>query len=98
MTRSIVLIIFFTLFIASCTNPDIAKDAQKIADIECASQKILERAQQGDLSAIEENLMLGKQLDSLKKEIDKKYVTEDDKVKLAQELVTALANCEALKK
>jgi hypothetical protein len=87
------LFLLAAFLFSACSNSELKKDAQQLADIECESKKILERAGGGDLSAIEDNLNLARQLDSLRKEIDRKYVSEGDKVKFAKELVDALANC-----
>ena len=86
-----VLISFF-LFIA-CNNSSLEKDAKKIAEIQCKAQKMAIKAASGDMSVLEESSKLAMESDSIVKAIEKKYVSESDKKKLAEEVLKAMADC-----
>lgn len=93
MNRINSVLMFLVLFLAACTHPDIQKDAKKMADLECRSKELMKKAQQGDLTGIDDSIDLSRELDSLNAVVNKKYVKEKDKVKFAEELLKALATC-----
>lgn len=68
-------------------------DAQRLADLQCKAQKLIAKAQSGDMSVMEESTKLAAEATALKTELEGKYTSDDDKAKLAEAYLKAMANC-----
>ena len=89
MKKTIGLLVM-TLMFASCGN-SIENDAKKAGELACKAQKL---ASEGGISAMsEEGIELMKEIDELKKDIDAKYTSDEDKKKFEEEVAKAMTNC-----
>jgi len=86
-------LIFASVIIASCGGNLIESDAERFADLQCKSQKLLVKATAGDMSVMAEITKLSNEAATLSKELDGKYTTDSDKQKLAEVISKAMGDC-----
>jgi len=84
--QTFVLIIILTL--SSCSS-SIESDAQKVADIQCKVQKLI-----NDPSSLEKSQKLMNEIKTLTQKMQHKYSSFEEQQKFAQALSEATANCD----
>ena len=85
-------ILFASVILTSCGS-SIDSDAKKVADIECKSQKLMQKASSGDMSVISESTKLAAEAANLTKELEGKYSSSADKEKFEIALLKAMGDC-----
>ena len=73
------VILFASILLTSCGENSIESDAKKLANLKCKAMELLQKAETGDQSVIEESSKLGIEADKLAKEIESKYSSKTDR-------------------
>ena len=87
ITQIITVITFALVTLSSCSS-SIESDAQKVADIQCKVQKLINNP-----SALEKSQKLMNEIKVLTQKMQGKYSSFEDKQKFAEALSKAKANC-----
>lgn len=78
-----------------CSDGDpIVRDARRIADLQCRSIQLMQKACSGDMSLLQESASLSMKATELASELQKKYTAESDKQLLAQRIMDEMTDCE----
>ena len=85
--------LFASLILISCNGGSIESDAKKIADVQCRSKQLMQKAIMGDMSEMAESSKLASESIALSKQIEGKYTSDSDKKKFAEALLKAMGNC-----
>lgn len=83
------LICVFLMILTGC-NSSIESDAQKMADMQCKSYNLLERAGKGEVS-ISESTSFAAEFEIFNKEMMEKYASDPDKKKFEETCLKAVA-------
>jgi hypothetical protein len=86
-------ILFALAIIISCGGSSVESDAKKVAELQCKSEKILQKATSVDISIMEESAKLASEAASLSKKMERKYTSDSDKKKFAEALLKEMSNC-----
>jgi len=86
-------ILLASTILTSCGGGSIESDAKKLAELECKSQKLKQKATSGDMSVMEESTKLASEIKTLTNELKEKYTSDSDKKKLAEALLKEKKNC-----
>ncbi len=86
-------VLFASLLVTSCGGGSIDSDAKKLADLQCKAQGLMQKAQAGDQSVMEEAAKLGTEATALSNEIKGKYTSEADQKKFTEALLKEMGNC-----
>jgi hypothetical protein len=86
-------VLFTSILITSCGGSSIESDAKKLADIQCKAKDLIQKAQAGDQSVMEESSKLGIEAGNLAKEIEGKYTSESDRKSFDEAYIKAQGNC-----
>jgi hypothetical protein len=86
-------ILFASTIFISCGGNSIESDAKKVAELQCKAQKLIQKANSGDNSILEESTKLASELTTLSKEMEGKYSSDSDKKKFAEALLKEMGNC-----
>lgn len=85
---------FFGLWITACTNNSIERDARQIADLQCRSYKLQQRAAAGDMSLMQESAALSTQAMNLMRQLEGKYALPADRQLLLEAVGEAMKDCQ----
>lgn len=81
------------LFMLSSCGSSIQSDAQKVADLQCEAQELMQKAISGDASLQQEAQKLLSKSQSLANEMNSKYSSMEEKQEFQQALLKASRNC-----
>ncbi len=96
-TRSHLILVFIcSLFFAACGggNSSIEQDAKRIADLQCRSIKLMQKASSGDMGLMQESAELSTQASALMRQVESKYAAAADKKLLADAVQDAMKDCQ----
>jgi hypothetical protein len=80
-------------FISSCTNPEIEKDAKAVAELQCKSQKLIEKAANSNEDILEESQKISLEAATLFSKMQGKYLADHEQEQFLQAYNEALENC-----
>ena len=86
-------ILFASTILTSCGGGSIESDAEKVAELQCKAQELMQKATSGDMSVMEESTKLASEAATLSKEMEGKYTSDSDKKKFAEALLKEMGNC-----
>lgn len=93
LSQKLVAIATLLLMLSSCGS-SIQSDAQKVADLQCEAQKLMQKAMSGDASVQQEAQKLLSKSQSLANEMNSKYSSMEEKQEFTKALMSAKSNCD----
>ena len=91
-----VYIRFFSLFLLiSCSQGgNLESDANALAELQCRALRLTQKAQEGDVSSLQEGLNLAKDAAELANKFKKKYTSEQDTTQFSEVYLRELKKCQ----
>ena len=87
MIQVFTVLLFLLIVLSSCNN-SIEADAQKVANLQCKVQKLI-----NDPTSLEKNQKLMTEINELTQKMQRKYSSLEEQQKFAQVLSEAMAKC-----
>lgn len=87
------LLFMFTSACISACGDSLEADAKKLAELQCKTVKLIEKVMKGDSTAVSESKQLEEDIKNLQQKMEKKYITTEEKQKLAIAVLEEMGKC-----
>lgn len=92
-------LVILTFVYSSCTNPEIEKDAKRVEELTCRSQKLIAQSKNSDFNSdeypqlVEESQKISTEAQNLLSEMQGKYLADSEQEQFFQAYTDELEKC-----